>query len=522
VTLDRRAFLRVLGGAGAAAVVGVPLLSGIREPSSTGELLESRLRLPEPFMRPLRIPPVLRPTRTGPDGDHYEIVQKAAVAEILPGVKTTIWGYNGIFPGPTIVSPRGRRTVVRHRNELPVPVVVHLHGGHTPPSQDGFPTDLLLPVDTALGAAPHGMDGMSDAHAAITHGSREYDYPLNQTAATLWYHDHRMDFTGPSVWRGLAGFHIITDPGENLSLPTGARDLPIMITDRSFGADGELLYPSLDPSLQHTPGVHEPFGSGVLGDVILVNGVPWPNAPVPAVRHRLRFLNASNARRYRLVLDPPPPEGGGLVQIGTDGGLLTKPIVHDAIEIAPAQRFDVIVDFARYRPGQYVTLRNEFGHGTTAKVMRFQVTGTAADETRVPDELSTAPVPRRAEAVITRTLRFRHGKLHGMVGWTINGRPFDPDVNIAEPRLGTTEIWRLTSDFHHPVHLHLGGFHVLSRGIGGPGAYDHGPKDTIDLRPSEQAEIIVRFDDYAGRYVLHCHNLEHEDMAMMAAFATRG
>jgi spore coat protein A len=129
------------------------------------------------------------------------------------------------------------------------------------------------------------------------------------------------------------------------------------------------------------------------------------------------------------------------------------------------------------------------------------------------------PTPA-STADVTRTFRLRHDDIGGMPGWAINGAPFDPAVSIARPRLGRTEVWRIVSDFHHPIHLHLAPFRVLSRGIGGPGAYDHGWKDTIDLRPAEEARLLVRFDDYAGRFVLHSHNLEHEDMAMMATFTT--
>jgi spore coat protein A len=132
----------------------------------------------------------------------------------------------------------------------------------------------------------------------------------------------------------------------------------------------------------------------------------------------------------------------------------------------------------------------------------------------VPDVL--APAVAAPAATVTRDLRFRHGTVHGMPGWTINDEPFDPTRPAVATRAGATEIWRLTSDFHHPIHLHLGSFRVLGRGIGGPGPYDHGPKDTIDLRPAEQASIEVTFADYPGRYVFHCHNLEHEDMGMMA------
>jgi spore coat protein A len=509
--VSRRDLLRVLGGTAAAAGVGVPLLRGIGGATSTGALLPSALPLPRPFQRPLPIPRTLPATTTG-DADHYAVVQRPGTAEILPGVPTPIWGYQGQFPGPTLRSRAGRPVVVRHRNELPVPTVVHLHGGHTPADSDGFPNDLVYPVGTDPLAAHAGHHG--DPAARIAIGEREHRYPMRQRAATLWYHDHRMDFTGPDVWRGLAGFHLVGDDEEDrLPLPRGDRDLPLMIADRSFAADGSLAYPARGDG----PGVRDAYAAGVLGDVIVVNGVAWPYAEVPAARCRLRFLNASNARRYRLVLDPPPPGGDGFIQIGTDGGLLEAPVRHDAIEMAPAQRFDVVVDFGRYRPGSTVRLVNTFGAGRTRDVLEFRVGAAAGDDTAVPATLSVSALPEPAG---TRTFRLRHDTVHGRVGWTINGTAFDPAVSIARPRLGRAEVWRLVSDFHHPVHLHLAPFRVLSRGIGGPGPYDHGWKDTIDLRPAEEARLLVRFDDYAGRFVLHCHNLEHEDMAMMATFTT--
>lgn len=324
----------------------------------------------------------------------------------------------------------------------------------------------------------------------------------------------------------VAGFFVVDDDEEDrLPLPRDDRDLPLMIADRSFAADGSLAYPSLDGTLQRQPGVRDAYAAGVLGDVIVVNGVAWPYAEVARARYRLRLLNAANARRYRLTLDPPPPGGGGLVQIGTDGGLLAVPLTHDAIEIAPAQRFDVLVDFTRYRPGATVTLVNTFGTGSTRPVLQFRLTGTPAhDDTAVPVRLSAtappSPVDASAQAVTNRTFTFRQGGVDGLPGWLINGQPFNPDRPIARPRLGTTEIWRLTSDFHHPIHVHLAHFQVLTRGLGGPGTYDAGWKDTIDLRPAEEASIDIPFTDYPGRYVLHCHNLEHEDMAMMATFTT--
>ncbi|HEY0693218.1 MAG TPA: multicopper oxidase domain-containing protein, partial [Kribbella sp.] len=211
--MRRRQFLGLASGAAAAAGIGVPLVSGLRGaglqgPTSTGGQLTSRIPLPTPYQLPLVIPPILQPVRREADADHYEIVQKAARVEILPGVQTEIWGYNGIFPGPTIVSRSGRATVVRHRNELPVPVVVHLHGGRTPAADDGYPTDLLNPVG---GVGEHHQHDTADVRT----GQREYRYPLQQRASTLWYHDHRMDFTGASVWRGLAGFHLVHDAEDD-------------------------------------------------------------------------------------------------------------------------------------------------------------------------------------------------------------------------------------------------------------------------------------------------------------------
>lgn len=206
------------------------------------------------------------------------------------------------------------------------------------------------------------------------------------------------------------------------------------------------------------------------------------------------------------------------MQIGSDGGLLDRPRGHDAVELAPGERFDVIVDFGRYPTGHQVTLVNQFGSGTTAAVMCFRITRREPDDTHIPGLLSTIAPLDPTRAVTTRTLLFQdRGR---RMGWHINGRPFAPGDVEADPRLGTAEVWRLVSDFHHPVHLHLVQFQVLSRGLSGPGPYDHGWKDVLDLRPAEEAAIIARFDDYPGRFVFHCHNLEHEDMAMMGNFVT--
>jgi FtsP/CotA-like multicopper oxidase with cupredoxin domain len=514
MTLTRRDMLRLVAG----AAVASPILSACGEDglfgSSTGSVLASKAGLPDPFGMPLPVPPVLTPVRTEAGTDYYEVVQRQGEAEMLPGLRTTLWGYNGIFPGPTIVSRSGRRVVVRHRNELPVPVSVHLHGGKTPPEHDGYPTDLVLPIRGWAGGHEHG------AHAGhggrLAQGIKDYVYPMDQTGATLWYHDHRMDFTGPQVYRGLAGFHLVHDDSElALPLPKGDRDIPLMICDRSFAEDGSFLYPSIDPTLTGRPGVTRGFIRGVLGDVILVNGVAWPRLEVTNTRYRFRILNASNARRYRLTLDPPPREGLSFTQVGSDTGLLGLPLMHSNIELAQAERLDVIVDFSRYPIGTQVTMKNDLGNGSTARVMRFDVVRPAKDDSSVPAKLADFEKLSRSSATVTRDFQFVQGGGDGSM-WTVNGHMFDPARDDAQPHLGATEIWRLTTDVHHPVHLHLAHFQVLSRNGQGVGRQDAGWKDTIDLRRGETAEIVARFTGYRGRYVFHCHNLEHEDMAMMA------
>ncbi|HLR86083.1 MAG TPA: multicopper oxidase family protein [Nocardioidaceae bacterium] len=511
--LSRRHFIGLSSGLLVAATLPGCALT---KEYQTGAQLTSTADLPEQFTVPLPVPRTAKPTdRDG--ADHYEITQRNAEVEILPGKKTPILGYDGEFPGPTIVSRSQRPTVVKHTNELDIPVVVHLHGGHTPPSSDGFPIDFVMPKGTH--EKPHGHAAGGD----IKHGHFAYEYPMRQRAATLWYHDHRMDFTGPTVYHGLAGFHLVHDDEEDaLPLPKGERDIPLMIADRAFDGDGAFIYPALDPTMSEEPGVEDAYMEGVLGDVVLVNGAPWPELEVDAARYRFRILNASNARRYRLRLDPGPSSGHAFTQIGSDGGLLARPSGHDDIITAPAERFDVVIDFSKYAVGDTITMRNDLGDGSTANVMRFRVTRKASDDSEVPRELSQIEELDPGAATVTREFEFTLGgptsDHSGM--WLINGKPYDPERIDAKPRRGEIEVWRFITDVHHPVHVHLDPFQVTRRGGRGPGPYDKGWKDTVDVRPGEVVEVAIRFADYAGKYVMHCHNLEHEDMMMMSNFET--
>jgi FtsP/CotA-like multicopper oxidase with cupredoxin domain len=521
--MPRRRVLGIGGALGLMAATGLSTATALsRRPPVTGAELRSAVPLPPAFRLPLPLPSVLAPVSTSAGVDRYEITQREAGVEILPGVRTPMWMYEGTFPGPTIESRRGQPITVTHRNELPVPTVVHLHGGRTPAASDGYPTDLVLPdrwPDAAhtMGGMD-GMHGMHDPPAVQTRLTRDYTFPLDQRPTLLWYHDHRMDFSAPAVWRGLAGMQIVRDDAEDsLGLPAGQRELPLMIVDRAFAADGGLAYPSLDPTLQKRPGVREHYLAGVLGDVILVNGAPWPVHEVDAARHRLRILNASNARHYELEAVTDDGRRLELVQIGADQGLLAAPVTHRLLPIAPAERYDVVVDISGVPIGSRVRILNRLGSGRTRDVMAFRVARKATDHSRIPRVLSNdLPTWRRSEAARVRDFSFRAGQMRGGHAWLVGGLPFDPARSDVSARLGDVEVWRLVADVHHPVHLHLVGFRVPSRSGRPPLPHDAGLKDTVSLRPGESAEIITRFDGFRGRYLFHCHNLEHEDMGMMA------
>ena len=508
--LTRGRFLKLgaMAGAGLALPLGV-LSAPVSRLAASASVVSPSV---EPFAVPLPVPPVLEPRRTGEGTDYYEITQKAAEEEILPGMKTEVWGFDGLFPGPTIEARSGRRVVIRQKNELPVPVSTHLHGGVTPPESDGYPTDLILPAgETSTSGHGHG-------HAGTTsRGFKDYTYPNEQRAATLWYHDHRMDFTGPQNYRGLAGFHIIRDEVEDtLPLPGGEKEVPLMICDRTFEEDGSFYYPSIDPSLEEH-GVLAYAIDGVFGDTILVNGAPWPSMEVSNTLYRFRILNASNARVHDLALDPPPSGGKPFVQVGSDGGLLEAPISHDRVLISPAERFDVVIDFSRYPVGTKVKLRNLAGKGKTADVMRFDVVRQEREESTVPEELAPElDFPDPDEAKLTRRFTFIAGGAWGGMS-TINFKTFDPQRIDASPRLGATEVWEFSADPEHPIHMHLVHFKVLSRNGGPPGPYDAGWKDTVFVSGGD-VRVAARFEGFRGKYVFHCHNLEHEDMMMMANF----
>jgi spore coat protein A len=480
---NRRQFL-ITGALAGAAIAGV----GTAAARSGGNDPPPGLPEPDPtsphvdlFAVPLAVPPVLRPTiRAGIPT--YRIVQRPGLAQILPGAPTPIWGYNGMYPGPTIRARAFETIHVEQVNRLPVPFTTHLHGGDTPPEFDGHPLDLTPPGSSKL-----------------------YIYPNTQRAAPLWYHDHSDHATARNVYMGLAGVYTLTDEvEESLPLPHGQFDVPLCLADRLFNADNTLRYPT-----HH----EQPEQKGVLGDILLVNGRPHPFMPVANRRYMFRVLNGSNARQYRLRLSSGDP----FTVVGTDGGLMPHPVEVDALPIAPAERYMIVVDFGRHPVGRQIVLENTFGEDRTTQLMRFDVRADASDPTSIPADLRPLPDIDPANAVAARTWRFerRHG------AWVINSKLFDPDRIDATPRLNSTEIWTLVNKsggWTHPIHIHLVEYLVLDRNGKPPHPWERGLKDTVILGPNETIRIALRFDDFRGVYVMHCHNLEHEDHDMMTQF----
>ena len=481
--MTRRTALRltVLGGASIAARAGISPMAAMA-PMRTDAIPR--------FTLPLKLPAVLEPTVRTPTQDEYTIVQREAAQEILPGRVTKIWGYQGTFPGPTLRVRRNRPIVVRQTNQLSTPTAVHLHGGVNPPDSDGFAADTVMP-----GA------------------SRTYTHPNRQRAATLWYHDHAMDMTGENVLRGLAGFYIVEDDEEqSLPLPRGPFDVPLLIQDRTFNADGSFAY----DTVRHM---------GFEGEVMLVNGVPWPKMEVSTRKYRFRLLNGSNARLLQLALGNTEP----ITLIGTDGGLLPAPVTITTLPLAMAERAEVIVDFSRYAVRTQVFVTNGLVKSPLTPIMRFDVVKRETDDAQIPTRLSDPGFLERPKTAKTRTWTFRPSfsfrELPTPIVWTINGKRFDPNRCDAAVALGDVELWRFRNEAPvrfvgspHPTHVHLAHFQVLERNGKPPLIHERGWKDTVALDIGEEVLVLLRCEQFRGRYMIHCHNLEHEDHAMMTRF----
>jgi spore coat protein A, manganese oxidase len=498
--------LGALGVVGAAGAGQLPW-SSVIEAQTIGLLGPGDL--PAPFRASFARPPVLRPDRTVRDRDgvltdYYTIAERARLARILPTMPTAIWGYNGISPGPTIKVRRGRRCVFRVLNRLPgrhpslgheSTTSVHLHGSASLPQYDGYASDVT------------GRGWFKD-----------YRYPNLQAARTLWYHDHGVHHTAQNAYAGLYAQYHLHDAAEQALLPQGEFDVPLIVADALFDLRGQL-----------TLGDDE---SGLWGNVILVNGRPWPVMKVKRRIYRFRVLVASISRSYRFQLG----NGDPVTVVATDAGLMPKAQHVTEWRQSSAERYEVLIDFRKYRPGQRVVLRNlsnanNRDFANTDQVMAFDVTDAPFSRqnhtwNHVPNTLVDSHVMGLKESDASRIRRLSVQRQGGL--WTINGQTWDDVIRsdfqllLANPRLNATEIWELTNPgggWFHPVHVHLVDFKILSRDGLPPFDFERGPKDTAYVGEDETVRVIIKFGPNTGRYMLHCHNLVHEDHDMMGQFA---
>ncbi len=519
------------------------------------------------YVTPLAVPPVIRPQ----SGKLVQIAMRPFRHQShrdLPA--TPMWGYNGMWPGPTFEVRKGEPVSVKWTNQLPtkhflpidytvhgsghelpqVRTVTHIHGARVMPESDGYPDAWVT----------------SDGRTGLVRAADPCHYPNDQRAATLWYHDHAMGITRLNVYAGLAGCYLIRDPEEDaLNLPRGAYEIPLLIQDRSFSADGALLYPPA-PNGTHPVWMQEFFGNA-----ICVNGKATPFLEVEPRKYRFRIINGSNSRFYHFTMAPADPSGKPngrpvdappFIQIGSDGGLLPAPLRMHYLIVSPGERFDIVIDFSEHK-GANLAITNDApapyargGEVVPTDVMLFKVTKplSGSDTSEVPQTLSPFVPLDAAQAVRERVLALtemdRASDGYTMIG-LLDKKHWDDPIS-EDPKAGSTEIWSFanTTGDVHPMHLHLVQFQVLNRqpfdtqtylqsgklnftGIPMPPESNERPawKDTIKTYSGYVTRVIARFDLPSGvvpkpgeefRYVWHCHVLEHEDNEMMRPYKIVG
>jgi blue copper oxidase len=430
-------------------------------------------------------------------------------ATILKGEKSSVVEIPGSYLGPIIKVHQGQKVRIRFDNATPQESIVHWHGLHVPAVMDGHPRYVVGPGQSYL-----------------------YEFEVNNRAGTYWYHPHPHGSTGPQVYLGLAGLFIVSDAKEQaLGLPDGEYDVALVLQDRTFNSDNQLVYTSGHMMEQMT---------GFLGDTIMVNGLPYFTQPVATTAYRLRLLNGSNSRIYKLAWE----DGRPLTIIGTDGGLLEKPVQRRYVFLSPGERLEIWADFSESKVGYetfLVSLPFDGGgagggmmgrrmarskrlpNGAAFSICRIKVTKQVQKTWPLPQKLSEIG-PVQINKAINRSRPRQFYLTLRRMQWSINGRVFQMNDVAADEivQLGTTEIWEFYNteggmmSMPHPIHLHGKQFRVIERsGVRHEGYVDEGLKDTVLLMPGERIRILVSFDDYPGMFLYHCHNLEHEDMGMM-------
>ncbi|MGH6637898.1 MAG: multicopper oxidase family protein, partial [Polaromonas sp.] len=484
----------------------------------------------------------------------YEIRQREALVFVSPDLpRQRLWGFDGLVPGPTYHARYGEQVLVRNRNELPAnnggfgiqQLTTHLHNSHTPSESDGFAFDFFPnPQKPAIANArfydqhyPNVLAGFASTH--------QPNGDINEALSTLWYHDHRVAFTAPNVYKGLAGFYLLFNQFDTGDETTGFRlpgvrdpgdfyanvqyDIPLMLTDKIYDESTGLLFFDLFEK------------DGIVGDKFLVNGKIQPYLTVKPRRYRFRILDSGPSRFYQLFLtDKAANTAIPFWQIASDGNLLPRPIKVMSTFISVAARMDIVIDFRRWA-GKTLYLENRLlqvdGRGPDANVgtlgslaapgagnflLQFRVETGAVVDNSVDFETNPGvqfyALPPREAPRVSRTFRFE--RKNGL--WRINGKLFPEDDAAPNFRVkqNTAEQWSFENEeaeWMHPIHIHFEEHQLLKRNgvVIGPGNVEYARKDVVPLQHSELNTMFMRFRDFEGRYVVHCHNTLHEDHAMM-------
>ncbi|UVE18172.1 multicopper oxidase domain-containing protein [Pseudomonas sp. LS44] len=480
--------------------------------------------------------------------------------------KQTIWGFalpgsneKASIPGPLFAARYGQPIVARFYNDLPpMPyssggsqaellrsfgspeISVHLHNLHAPSESDGFPGDYFsatksgptLPKPATPGQyKDHFYPNIYAGFDALNDGIGD----PKEALGTLWYHDHTLDFTASNLYRGLFGFYFIYDQLDTgsettgLRLPSGAYDYPLSFGDRRFDSSGVLVYDQFNPE-------------GTLGDKVIVNGKIEPVLKVAARRYRFRMLNAGPSRFYALYLVDANNNVKPVTYLANDGNLLPNSLINfNFVELGVAERADIVVDFSKFAKGTELYLVNRMIQDETrrpkeikgpgVRVMKFVVDRMPSSPDRSNPNLMKTSIPLRplptlpsvAELAALPVRSWAFARSGGL--WTINEKLVDVNVPRAEIPLGSAEIWELTNTedgWDHPIHIHFEEGRILSKLINGVAVavpvHERGRKDVFVLHPFERLRVLMHFRDFKGKYVMHCHNLVHEDHAMMLRF----
>jgi blue copper oxidase len=483
--MKRREFLRTSGLRALTAWAGASVLVSAchTEEDMIGEptwIVEGS------FDRPLPIPGVLL------NGGSLNAAPSAM--QIIKGRTSATMAYGNGLLGPTIRTTSGQTVDLLLQNDLDEETNIHWHGLILPEDMDGHPKDVVTPGNSLY-----------------------YSLPVQQRAGTYWYHPHPHGKTARQVFLGLAGLFLVADAEEEaLNLPSGEYEVPLIIQDKHFEG-GNLDYsPSADEMM-----------TGYLGEQITVNGLHAPYLAIKSGWYRMRILNGSTARVYNLSLSNGIP----FQLIGSDGGLLSSAETITSIILAPGERIDVLFNFSALNEGEEFFLNsNSFSKYNlqgrqSFRIMKFKVQGVTSNSFILPATLSAITPLSPSNAVNTRMFDISAiGAGHeGSGGHSINGKTFEMERIDETVKSGTTEIWEfdnMRGDEIHPMHIHGVQFQILER-IGGRNtiiASEKGWKDTVLVMPGEKVRVVMTFPANPGLFVLHCHNLEHEDDGMMLNF----